>query len=51
MLIVEKFPWANTLDVTRGVEDALEQLKPGLDGIAVDHTIFRPASFIELALL
>jgi len=50
MLIVEKFPWANTLDVTRGVEDALEQLKPGLDGIAVDHTIFRPASFIELAL-
>jgi Cu/Ag efflux pump CusA len=50
MLIVEKFPWANTLDVTRGVEDALEQLKPGLTGISVDHTIFRPASFIELAL-
>ncbi len=50
MLIVEKFPWANTLDVTRGVEDALGQLKPGLTGIAVDHTIFRPASFIELAL-
>jgi CzcA family heavy metal efflux pump len=50
MLIVEKFPWANTLDVTRGVEAALEELKPGLSGIAVDHTIFRPASFIELAL-
>jgi CzcA family heavy metal efflux pump len=50
MLIVEKFPWANTLDVTRGVEEALEELKPGLNGIEVDHTIFRPASFIELAL-
>jgi CzcA family heavy metal efflux pump len=50
MLIVEKFPWANTLDVTRGVEVALDELRPGLPGIAVDHTIFRPASFIELAL-
>ena len=50
MLIVEKFPWANTLDVTRGVEEALDELRPGLPGIAVDHTIFRPASFIELAL-
>ena len=50
MLIVEKFPWANTLDVTRGVEEALEELRPGLPGITVDHTIFRPASFIELAL-
>jgi CzcA family heavy metal efflux pump len=50
MLIVEKFPWANTLDVTRGVEEALEELRPGLTGITVDHTIFRPASFIELAL-
>jgi CzcA family heavy metal efflux pump len=50
MLIVEKFPWANTLDVTRGVEEALADLQPGLPGIAVDHTIFRPASFIEQAL-
>ncbi len=36
MLIVEKLPWANTLDVTRGVEAALEELKPGLPGIAID---------------
>jgi CzcA family heavy metal efflux pump len=50
MLIVEKFPWANTLDVTRGVEEALEEMRPGLAGIDVDHTIFRPASFIEQAL-
>ncbi len=50
MLIVEKFPWANTLDVTRGVELALDDLRPGLSGIDVDHTIFRPASFIEQAL-
>ena len=47
MLIVEKLPWANTLDVTRGVEAALDELKPGLPGIAIDATIFRPATFIE----
>jgi CzcA family heavy metal efflux pump len=47
MLIVEKLPWANTLDVTRGVEAALEELRPGLPGIGIETTIFRPATFIE----
>ncbi len=50
MLIVEKFPWANTLDVTRGVEVAMEELRPGLTGIEIDTTIFRPATFITVAL-
>ncbi len=50
MLIVEKFPWGNTLEVTKGVEEAMASLQPGLPGITVDTTIFRPATFIELAL-
>ncbi|MGY3379692.1 CzcA family heavy metal efflux pump [Arthrobacter sp. TE12231] len=50
MLIVEKLPWGNTLEVTRGVEEALHELQPGLTGIAVDTTLFRPASFIEESL-
>ena len=50
MIIVEKLPWANNLEVTRGVEKALEELKPGLPGIEIDSTIFRPADFIELSL-
>jgi CzcA family heavy metal efflux pump len=50
MLIVEKLPWANTLDVTRGVEQALKDLQPGLTGVQVDPNIFRPANFIERAL-
>jgi CzcA family heavy metal efflux pump len=50
LLIVEKFPSANTLEVTRGVEEALAALGPGLEGIRVDSTIFRPATFIEMAL-
>ena len=50
MLIVEKFPWANTLDVTRGVEEAFVEMRPGLVGIEIDLEIFRPATFIEEAL-
>jgi CzcA family heavy metal efflux pump len=50
MLIVEKLPWGNTLEITRGVEEALKQMQPGLPGIEIDTTIFRPATFIEDAL-
>jgi CzcA family heavy metal efflux pump len=50
LLIVEKQPWGNTLDVTRGVEAALAALAPGLNGVEVDATIFRPATFIEMSL-
>ena len=47
MLIIEKFPWGNTLEVTRGVEAALEAMKPGLPDVQIDTKIFRPATFIE----
>jgi len=50
MMIVEKLPWANTLDVTRGIEEALAALRPGLPGIEIDSTIFRPATFIETSM-
>jgi len=50
MLIVEKLPWGNTLDVTRGVEEALAEMKPGLPGFEIDTTIFRPANFVEQAI-
>jgi Cu/Ag efflux pump CusA len=47
MLVIEKFPGANTLEVTRGVERALEQLRPATAGLQVDDNVFRPATFIE----
>ena len=50
LLIVEKQPWGNTLEVTRKVEVALDGLRPGLKGVEVDSTIFRPATFIEDSL-
>jgi CzcA family heavy metal efflux pump len=50
LLIVEKQLGANTLQVTRDVEQALEGLKPALAGVTVDPAIFRPATFIEMSL-
>ena len=50
LLVIEKAPGANTLDVTRGVEAKLDELQPGLSGIQIDTSIFRPASFIDLAI-
>jgi Cu/Ag efflux pump CusA len=50
LLIVEKQPWGNTLDVTKQVEAALDTLRPGLKDVEIDPTIFRPATFIERSL-
>ena len=47
VLVIEKFPEANAVEVTEGVEDALAELAPGLSGIDVDTTMFRPATYIE----
>lgn len=50
LLILEKFPWANTLQVTRGVDEALAALRPGLPDLDIDAHIFRPATFVEMSI-
>lgn len=50
MMVIEKFPGANTVDVTNGIQQALAQLQPGLPGITVDSHIFRQATFIDMAI-
>ncbi|UUO04559.1 efflux RND transporter permease subunit [Blastopirellula sp. J2-11] len=50
LLIVEKQPAANILEVTRKIEAALDLMKPGLRGVEIDSTIFRPATFIERSI-
>ncbi|HUK78398.1 MAG TPA: efflux RND transporter permease subunit, partial [Thermoleophilia bacterium] len=50
LLVVEKLPWGNTLEVTRGVDAAIRSLEPGLSGVHFDTTIFRPATFIDDSL-
>ena len=50
LLIVEKHPNANTIEVTKNVEAAIAELKPALKELEIDSTIFRPATFIERAI-
>ena len=50
MLVVAKFPWASTTEVTEEVEKALGALRPGLSGLKMDSSLFRPATYLQLAI-
>ncbi|HZC84058.1 MAG TPA: efflux RND transporter permease subunit, partial [Rubrobacter sp.] len=50
LLVVEKFPNADTAEVTAGVQDALNELKPGLSGMKIDTGVFQPTTYIEDAV-
>ncbi len=47
LLVIERLPNASTLEVTRGVEAALDELRPGLAGLEMNSSIFRPATYID----
>jgi len=49
VLVLEKFPEANTEEVTEAVEKAMADMAPGLQGITVNTQLYRPATFIEEA--
>ncbi len=50
LLVIDKFPGANTRDVTSGVEAALESMRPGLGGIDINTDVYRTTDFIDLSL-
>jgi Cu/Ag efflux pump CusA len=50
LLVIQKFPGADTLSVTRGAQAAMDSLLPGLSGVTVDTTVFQPATFMQTAL-
>ncbi|MHB1074375.1 efflux RND transporter permease subunit [Thiobacillus sp.] len=52
MLVVEEQYGANTLAVTRALEQRLAQLQPALtaEGVTLNPDLFRPANFIETAI-
>ncbi|HET9311967.1 MAG TPA: efflux RND transporter permease subunit [Actinomycetota bacterium] len=47
LLVIEKFPDANTPRVADGIDGALDELSPGLPGLQMDTSIYRPAEFIS----
>jgi CzcA family heavy metal efflux pump len=50
LLVVEKLPWANSLQMTAGVDQAIRDLQPGLPGIRFDTKVFQQADFVKLAI-
>src|SRR4051812_33807039 len=50
MLVVERFPNANTAQVTKDVQKALEAMEPGLKGITVDPSVYQPVRYLDSAL-
>jgi CzcA family heavy metal efflux pump len=50
MLIVEKLPWADTVELTHGVEDVVRSLEPSLPSIRFDSSIFQQENFIQTAI-
>ncbi len=50
LIVIEKFPSANTLEVTRGVDQALAELGRGLPGVQIDANIFRLASYVNQSI-
>ena len=50
MLAIDRFPEANTADVTRGIEEAFAALRPGLTGIEIDTKVYRAETFTQAAM-
>jgi CzcA family heavy metal efflux pump len=47
MLVLEKFPSANTLEVTAAVDQALREIQRGLPGVNIDANVFRLADYVD----
>ena len=47
MLVVEKFPGTSAVQVTEDIEAALKDMEPGLTGVQLDTTVFRPATAVQ----
>ena len=41
MLIVEKLPWADTVELTRGVGEVVKTLEPSLPSCLFNYTLFQ----------
>ncbi len=50
ILLVQKLPSASVLGVTKGVQAALNDLRPALQGVSIDTSFFKPASYVSNAL-
>jgi CzcA family heavy metal efflux pump len=50
LLVVEKSPGANTLELTENLDKAIAAMEPGLPGVKIDASVYRPANFIDMVI-
>jgi CzcA family heavy metal efflux pump len=50
MLVIEKFPGTSTQQVTEDLDAAIAALAPGLPGVQMDTTVYRPAGYLDSAI-
>jgi CzcA family heavy metal efflux pump len=50
LLVIDKWPEANALEVTHALDEALAAMAPGLAGVEIDANIYRPASYVDEAI-
>src|SRR5581483_6785571 len=50
LLVVQRFPGTNLLQVTNTVERALSRMEPGLTGVDFDTDVYRPATYVESSI-
>ena len=50
LLVIDKSPGADVRQVTKGIEDAMRALQPGMTGVTVDYNVFRPETYIDSGL-
>lgn len=49
IMVIEKFPEANVVDVTHELEKTIKTMAPGLNGVKMDTSVYRPSTYIENA--
>ena len=47
LLMVQKLPDANVVDVTDALQKKIDELKPGLPGVKLNASYYRPANYID----
>jgi len=50
LMVIEKFPNADAVQVSHDVDEALAAMQPGLTGITVDSALFRPADYVQTSM-
>ncbi len=50
VLMVQKLPSASVIGVTKGIDRALDELRPALPGVKIDSSFFRPATYVSKGL-